>query len=531
MNAKMPRITRINKDIVGQYYSSLVEQPSRVLVESTQDDLGHLHERLDDLADQSFSFSFFVLGERVFGRDFLKKEITEMVLKKQLEMVMIELSLIESVDDGDIIYKMLLEQCNEISKKLGSAIPEDIVGKGPVFDRKDLLSVIGEEFPTTVVVVDGFDELIDRLIKSGRRNLDLANDIMTSILSLNDVTIRNEIKGFGLLVFASPRLFSHPDIGLRKEKLGIYMELVEDEETKLESGRTLLRIYDEKKNTPYSSTFLDPQILEIMSAEPRSTFMNPFRILEKLDSERKKLVPGRPSRAHVKLIKDVVREIGKEDKRTYAIKRELLENLNSLGFVDTVSVLSDLLEQKLGELDRAFDEELKEALEAANLECEGSFPSYVVKDTESGTSMKVDVPTPFVYAKIDGVQATNKYPTGIVREIEEKFQQIREARAVSLSNDQFAELFLSTLNMFRVATNDDTIVIDRLLEMVANNLSAMSLRTTGNDDFDAVDSLRNKLSQKEVWEKLIEQNWIPESGKVGGVEVMGKKYTILVWRG
>ncbi len=531
MNAKMQRITRINKDIVSQYYKSLVKDPPRVLIEPIQDDLGRLQERLDELAERAFSFSLFVIGERAFGRDFLKKEITEMVLKRQLERMVINLSSIESVEDGKIFNKIFLEQCIEIGRKLGTNLSERVIGEEIVVDHWDSLNSIGEGFPRTVVVVDGLDELLGRLVNSGKRGLDLANDIMSSILSFKDVTIRNEIEGFGLLAFAGPRLLSHPDIRSRKRELGERIELPEDEETKLESGKRLLLVYDEQKNTPFSSTLSDLQILEMMSADPKSTFLDLYKILQNLDSERKKLVPSRPSKVHMKLIKEVVEEVSKEDKRTYAKKRELLEKLNSVGFVDAVSVLSDLLEQKLRGFDKSFDRELRETLQAANLEYEGSFPSYVVKDPESETKVRIDVPTPFVYVKIDGVQATNRYPAGLVQEIEKKFLQIRKARMVSLSNDQSLELFLSSLNMFRVATNDDTMIIDDLLEMVANNLSWLGLRIAGEDDLDTVESLRNKLSQKEVWEKLIEQNWIPESGKVGGVEVMGKKYTILVWRG
>jgi hypothetical protein len=377
-----------------------------------------------------------------------------------------------------------------------------------------------------VLAISGWDETLQkRDIGDPAREIQRGLD---EILDLRREILTGKYPGLGIIVAIPSGLSQDGPFQIRERDLGDVMKMPETVNIKILFGRLLIAAYDRKKKTSIKDAVGDETLVSLLSRPDKIRVLDPSRVIESLDGQRKKLTLRPTTQAMSNLLTEVVREFAVTDKKTYARKRELLERVKGMPLVDLRQSLADLLKGSLEQFEADFHAEFLAVCGENEWECEGKLPEYLVRPRAGGPTAKIEVPTPYGYARIDALQASNPSPKGIAQELADRYRQQSAGRPFGGVPETFARMFVAELELLAAATKADTVEVDRLVLTVAGTLIAIGFRPFGSSGEPLEETLRNMLAESTVWQEVIARGWRPEAGKMGGITKGEKRYTVFV---
>ncbi len=514
--------SKVNSEILRSFNEAALAS-SEVAESELQETVRLIGQRIQDMVESGLPFFLSLIGEQLLGREWILQRTRG--TSKAFFWIPSELNESKLVA-GSPLYATIFENLEKTLRGSGidaaKSAPRDLSGfLGAVSDVAQSHQTKG------VLVLFGWDALLQGrdVGEAVRREIQRSLD---EILELGREVLTGKYSGLGIIVAIPPGLTQEGPFQIRERELGDAIRIPETNEIKVLFGRILTAAYDRKKKTSIHNVVSDETLVSILSRPHKVRVLDPSRVIESLDAHRKKLTLQPMTQAVSDIVGEVVKELGISDKKTYARKRELLEKLNRMPLVDLKPPLADLLKATLDQFDSDFHAEFIAVCGENNWECEGRLPEYLVKPRAGGPAARVDVPTPYGYARIDGLQASNPYPKGIAQELLDRYRLQATGKAIGNTPETFGRMFTAELELLAAATRTDTVEIDRLVLTLAGTLIASGFRPFGPDGEPLEQMLRSMLAETMVWQEVIARGWRPEAGKMGGITKGEKRYTVFV---
>lgn len=294
--------------------------------------------------------------------------------------------------------------------------------------------------------------------------------------------------------------------------------------------RPLLTSYDESWKSDLAARMSEKEVSDLIQVDDQASSLTLSRIADKLDRARRQAGVKPATLKDSRLLKSVIEELGSDDRRTYARKRDLRTELDTLRGKDLALVLSDLLEERLRSFENSYKDRLIKEVEEAGLILAGEHPKYIIMDQDGSNHFEVDVRVPYGYVFVDGSELQNRAPQGVIHEVKRRLRRRGSFREVEVSQESFAEMALKVLDMITPLLGSTEVRVDALIEAITSFLEATMLRSSGSVGRPVKEWVARQIAEEGVWKAIVSRGWRFEAGKIGGVVLKGsgKRAVIMV---
>lgn len=468
-------------------------EDSNIWSDSTlRDALALVSTRVTDMADSGVPFFLSILGQPLLlGNAFIAKLISEI---------------------GD-----------------STAVEEVPLDEFPAGGRERMDRLVDEQRETTkqrlCFVLSGIERTWNGPSSRSEARGERSGPPLRAAAELREKLLEGRSPPFGAILLLPGELVEAGSGSIRESDLGEIIRLPDSLEIRYTVGRYLLEAIAKYSRTGWPQE-IEPSWADALFATGTHRVLTPSLLLERLSHLRAQIVPQKLTKKADETVREVLRELQSNAAKSYPRKRELIQEVQTMGLVDLRPLFSEELRLKMASIESDFDKDLRSLLNQARMGVEGAFPDYRVLLPDSGIGVSVSVLTPYGSLKVNDRSIESPSPRGVLEDLAAIHDMFRKGTRDEMAEEEFSRFLQPLLLALKVGARSEDITIDHALSVAESVLITEGFRPMDAKGHTLRERLRALAASPRVVDNLNKGGWFLHTGKMGGIEVDGKRYTL-----
>lgn len=403
--------TKKTLSIVADFFRDQLEDGD--LASIGREIIDKIHPMFEDLEDHGIGSAGNLMVETPLLEMFLRDWVKEAAESGNLPIAVVNLTSIKPTSDS-----FEPELARSLLRQSGEKGHDHAKGQGRMMMtrlRETLPEVVDNLPDRQVVYLTGINSPVHEVqsIHDSERQSRFSQ--IAEVLSGAVSTIRSRRSDIVVLV-EWPKWLSDK-LGVSTQRIQPAIPLDIDESMLTNLATELVERYDRAWRSGLTTEVPRDKLLAVLTPKDNLPSFGTDVVASNLDELRTSRKLRTASVKDKEMLVKAIPVIASEDKSKYSEKRNVRDEISTLSGKDIGPVLVEIIDERLGDLEKLYGEELEKHARRHGLDVEGSHPEYSVVDGKTKRKFHVEVRVPYGYVLVDGTEAPKDFPTGVVEEI------------------------------------------------------------------------------------------------------------------